>query len=86
MKTAIITSAISNLAFANISFETKLINSPDPFIQGGSTNTVSPNKEYNFSSCSCNLTPNACDAECCCDPDCDSGVISNWKINGLCDN
>lgn len=49
------------------------------------TNTISPYKNA-FSSCSCDLTIGGCDANCCCDRDCETSAIKSWKIGGSCDD
>lgn len=47
------------------------------------TNVIEP---ANFNLCSCDLTPGACDAECCCDTDCPEGTIEAWTLANYCDN
>ena len=38
-----------------------------------------------FSSCTCDLTPNGCDHRCCCDTACDSQAVAKWRLTpGLC--
>lgn len=49
-----------------------------------STVVISESKDIGL--CTCDLTPNACDYLCCCDPDCPSAITSKWisDSNNIC--
>lgn len=38
-------------------------------------------KNTALGSCICDVTAHSCDAYCCCDPDCDAGVLKLWNAN-----
>ena len=38
-----------------------------------------------FSSCTCDLTPDGCDHACCCDASCDADAVAKWRLTpGYC--
>ena len=41
--------------------------------------TVKIEAGNNFADCSCDITAGACDEFCCCDKDCGSVIITDWK-------
>lgn len=50
------------------------------YTQISTTNsTVSVSETKNIAPCSCDITPNVCDAYCCCDIECSSELIQSWK-------
>ena len=49
--------------------------------QDGQTND--PSTPDTFSTCTCDLTPDACDHACCCDPKCEAA--EKWRLEpGFC--
>jgi len=71
-----------------ILFASKVIAFPNKFynVVAGQINTESVSTDVNvkgtaLGSCNCDITANSCDAYCCCDPDCDAGILKLWNSN-----
>ena len=57
------------------------------FTQINSTfSTVVISESRDLGVCSCDLTPNACDYQCCCDTECPTSIITLWisDPNNVC--
>ncbi|CDW73609.1 UNKNOWN [Stylonychia lemnae] len=57
---------------------------PDWISETNLTNSYQANPKYQ--PCSCDLTANSCDAQCCCDQDCSFATRVNWVSTSLCLN
>lgn len=72
-------SALASLDYIN----PQLVTTSSTQVYDEATNIVSPDHD-SFNSCDCDLTPQGCDAECCCDQDCPENTLEAWTLAGYC--
>ena len=74
---------LSVFAFATTvaAFPNKFYNVMSTLIDKDGVSTDITVSNTALGSCICDITANSCDAYCCCDPDCDSGILTLWNDN-----
>jgi hypothetical protein len=63
------------IAFSVTAFPNTFYKVNPSLINKAAVTTDTSVKNTALGSCVCDITANSCDAYCCCDPDCDSGIL-----------